>query len=85
MIERLDQINNRYNEIQEKLSSNEVIQDIKRTTELSKELRNLEETVNTYKEYKNVLSGISSAYFNAANETQQIIDSVKKCGYIVTD
>lgn len=34
---------------------------------------------------KNVLSGISSAYFNAANETQQRIDSVKKCGYIVTD
>ena len=61
MIERLDQINNRYNEIQEKLSSNEVIQDIKRTTELSKELRNLEETVNTYKEYKNVLSGIKDA------------------------
>ena len=61
MIERLEQINNRYNEIQEKLSSNEVIQDIKRTTELSKELRNLEETVNTYKEYKNVLSGIKDA------------------------
>ena len=46
MIERLEQINNRYNEIQEKLSSNEVIQDIKRTTELSKELRNLETSRN---------------------------------------
>ena len=61
MIERLEQINEKYNEIQEKLSSNEVIQDIKRTTELSKELRGLEETVNTYKEYKNVISGIKDA------------------------
>lgn len=61
MIERLDQILTRYNEIQEKLSTNEVIQDIKKTMELSKESRGLEETVNTYKEYKIVLDGIEEA------------------------
>ena len=61
MIERLEQILSRYNEIREKLSTNEVIQDIKKTMELSKELRSLEETVETYKEYKLVLDGIKEA------------------------
>ncbi len=61
MIERLEQINQRYNEIKEKLSSDEVIQDIKKATELSKELSSLEEIVNKYKEYNNVLSGIKDA------------------------
>ena len=61
MIERLEQILSRYNEIREKLSTNEVIQDIKKTMELSKELRGLEETVETYKEYKVVLDGIKEA------------------------
>ena len=61
MIERLEQIKTRYEEIEEELSKNEVIQDIKKTTELSKELRSLEETVNTYKEYNNVLTGIKDA------------------------
>lgn len=61
MIERLEQINSRYNEIKEKLSTNEVIEDIKKTLELSKELSSLEEIVNTYKEYKTVLDGIKDA------------------------
>ena len=61
MIERLEQITSRYNEIKEKLSTNEVIQDIKKTLELSKELSSLEEIVNTYKEYKTVLDGIKDA------------------------
>ena len=61
MIGRLEQILSRYNEIREKLSTNEVIQDIKKTMELSKELRSLDETVETYKEYKVVLDGIKEA------------------------
>ena len=61
MLERLEQINNRYEDIKEKLSTEEVIQDIKRTTELSKELSSLEEIVEKYKEYKNILDGIKEA------------------------
>lgn len=61
MIERLEQILSRYNDIREKLSTTEVIQDIKKTMELSKELRSLESTVETYKEYKVVLDGIKEA------------------------
>ena len=50
MIERLDKVEERYKEIQEKLSTDEVIQDVKKTTELSKELRSLEDVVNAYNE-----------------------------------
>ena len=56
MIERLEQIKSKYDEIKNSLSTDEVIQDIKKTTELSKELSSLEETVNTYKEYENRLN-----------------------------
>ena len=61
MIERLEQIKNRYNEIKENLSKSEVLEDIKKTTELSKEMSSLEEIVNTYKEYENILQGIKDA------------------------
>ena len=62
MLERLEQIEKRYNEIKEKLSESDVIQDIKRTTELSKELSSLEDIVNSYSEYKTILSGIKEAH-----------------------
>ena len=61
MIERLEQIKNRYKELEEKLSLPEVIQDIKKTTELSKELRSLEDIVTTYKEYTSVIESIKEA------------------------
>ena len=61
MIERLEQIKNRYNEIKENLSKSEVLEDIKKTTELSKELSSLEEIVTTYKDYENILQGIKDA------------------------
>ena len=51
----------RYKEIQEKLSTDEVIQDVKKTTELSKELSSLEDVVNAYNEYKTILNGITEA------------------------
>ncbi len=61
MIERLDLIEKRYEEINNLLMQNDVIQDVKRSRELSIELSNLEETVNTYRKYKKVLSDINEA------------------------
>ena len=61
MIERLEQISNKYEEIQEKLSTEQIIKDIKRTTELSKELSLLEDIVNAYNDYKTILNGIEEA------------------------
>ena len=61
MIERLEATEKRYNEIGELLSSPEIISDIKKMTELSKERTVLEKTVEVYKEYKKVLSDIELA------------------------
>ena len=61
MIDRLNAIENRYNEISSELIKPEVISDIKKMTELSKEQTYLEKIVNVYKEYKKVLSDIEEA------------------------
>ncbi len=58
MIERLENIQKKYNELNELLMSDEVIRDIKRATSLSKEKVSLEETVNAYEKYKAILKQI---------------------------
>ena len=54
MIERLEAINNKYKEIQNELSKPEVLSDIKRMTELSKEQTRLGNIVEVYDKYKQV-------------------------------
>lgn len=66
MIERLNDIEKRYNEISEELSKQEVISNLKKTMELSKEQRNLEDTVVCYINYKKVLKEIE--------ETEKMLD-----------
>ena len=61
MIERLDKILDRYNYLENELTKPEVISDIKKTKEYSKELANLEELIRVYKRYKEVLKGIEEA------------------------
>ncbi len=51
MFDRLNVMVERYNEINNLLSQPEIATDIKKMTELNKELRNLEQTVVLYKEY----------------------------------
>ncbi len=58
MFEHLEQIENRYNEIENALTNTEVLSDIKKTRELSKELSELEEVVKTFKEYKKIIKNI---------------------------
>lgn len=58
MIERLDAIVSRYNEISSELSSPDIVNDIKKMTELSKEQTRLGETVEVYDRYKKVLVNI---------------------------
>lgn len=61
MIERLENIEKRYNEIMEEITKPEVLSDIKRATELSKEQASLRENYEAYQEYKKVLENISAA------------------------
>ena len=61
MIERLQNIETRYNELTELLSNPDVLSDIKKTTELSKEQSTLRENYEAYQEYKKVLANIEAA------------------------
>lgn len=61
MINRLEAIQKKYNEITEELTKDETIKDIKKMTELSKEQRRLSETVDIYQKYKRILSDIEAA------------------------
>ena len=61
MIERLENIEKRYNELVKLLSDPEILSDIKKTTELSKEQASLSENYEAYQEYKKVLSDIGAA------------------------
>ena len=58
MIERLDAIEKKYQEIQESLTNPEVYSDMNKMKELSKEAADLEDTVVAYRKYKKVLFGI---------------------------
>jgi len=61
MIERLDLIEKRYDEINNLLMQNDVIGDVKRSRELSIELSSLEDTVTAYRKYKKVLSDMEES------------------------
>ena len=61
MIERLENIEKRYNEIMKELTNPEIFGDIKKTTELSKEQSSLKENYDAYQEYKKVLENIKDA------------------------
>ena len=56
MIERLDIVEQRYNEITKLLQDANIVSDINKYRELSKELSSIEETVKCYHEYKKTLS-----------------------------
>ena len=58
MIDRLEATLKRYNDISEELANPSIVNDIKKMTELSKEQNRLEEVVNVYKRYKEVVKGI---------------------------
>ena len=61
MIERLDLLEKRYDEINNLLMQNDIISDVKASRELSIELKGIEETVITYRKYKKVLSDIEDS------------------------
>ena len=61
MIERLDLLEKRYDEINNLLIQNDILSDVKRSRELSIERSGIEETVMTYRKYKKVLSDISES------------------------
>ena len=86
MIERLENILNKYNELTEELLKPEVLSNIDMLTKLSKEQRSLEEVTNTYKEYKSVITAIEdnkellkdNEYKDLAKEELEILNPTKE-------
>ena len=58
MIERLEATLEKYQNLEKELTKPEVLGDIKKTKEYSKEMASLEEVVNCYKKYKKILENI---------------------------
>lgn len=58
MIDRLEILKKRYDELNEQLMDPNNLSDMKKTREISKEMSNLEETVTCYEEYKKILKNI---------------------------
>ena len=69
MFERLDLIEEKYNKLLEDLANPEIVSNIKKMTELSKEVSDIEKVVKSYKEYKNLLKEevLITTFKNIAN------------------
>ena len=61
MIEKLEEINHRFEEVGQLLAQQDVVKDMKKFTQLSKEYRDLEKVVIKYRGYRFVLEGLEHA------------------------
>jgi peptide chain release factor 1 len=61
ILDKLESIYKRFKQVEEMLSSPDVLADMKRFTELNREYKNLQPIVNKYFEYKNLLGNIINA------------------------
>lgn len=61
MLDKLEAIKDRFDEVNEELMSPDVTADMKRFSKLNKEFKELDKIVQKYYEYKNLLSNIDSA------------------------
>ena len=77
MFERLDLIQERYNQINELLQDSAVIANVSKMTALLKEQRSLEKTVNKYQEYKDVVKNIAELKEMSKDEDLEIAEMAK--------
>lgn len=61
MLEQLEAINERFNEVAQQMTQPEIVSDMNKYKTISKEYKDLEKIVNKYKDYQNILSNIDSA------------------------
>ena len=73
MIERLEIIKAKYDELQAELMKPETLSNVNKTTELSREIANLEETVTCYNRYLEVEQQIKEAKELAKKGTSEIV------------
>jgi peptide chain release factor 1 len=78
MLDKLEILYNRFKEVEELLSSPEILSDRKRFTNLNKEYKSLEPVVGSYKKYKAVLAGITEAKDILKNEKDKEMRELAK-------
>ncbi len=74
MIEKLDSILKRYNEIHAFMADNDVVSDLERCQKLAKELSSIEDTAKKYLEYKKVISDLSEAEHIIEKESGELAE-----------
>lgn len=78
ILEKLESINIKFNEIGEQLTNPEIISDMKRFVSLSKEYSNLDPLIKTYKIYKDAISNIQNAKDILTNEKDEEMREMAK-------
>lgn len=68
MLDKLEAIKKRWQEVEQELSSPDIISDMKRFAQLNKEYKDLQKIVDAYRTYKNVLSNVENARNILINE-----------------
>ena len=61
LLQKLNAINIRFNEVSTLIVDPDIIADMKRYVKLNKEYKELEDLVSVYKEYKNLIENLSSS------------------------
>jgi peptide chain release factor 1 len=74
MFDRLDAIVERYDKINSLLSDPKIASDIKKMTELSKELSSLDKVVERYREYKSIANQIDDLKIMLEDDEQEIVE-----------
>jgi peptide chain release factor 1 len=78
ILDKLEGVNKRFIEVGELLARPDVVSDMKRYIQLSKEYKELKPVVEAFKEYKNLLSNIATAKDLIANEKDQELREMAK-------
>lgn len=78
IIERLEGVKLRFDEVAQQITDPEVIADMKRFVKLNKEYRDLEPLIQAFDEYKNVINNIESAKEIIATEKDEELREMAK-------
>ena len=78
LLEKLESIKNRFDDVERELSSPEAMKDMKRYTQLSREYKELKKVVEKYHQYKNLKSNLENAKNVVAAEKDEEFKEMAK-------
>jgi len=81
ILEKLEGVKDRFEEVGRLINEPEVISDMKRYVRLNKEYKDLEPVIQAYEEYKNLLSNIATARDMLSNEKDEEMKEMAKAEF----